>query len=77
MNGLPIWVKACAIVGFPALLSLYLLGAIPGLPSPILRLQHTLDSHAEETHEQTRTLRVICHRLSEGHPLQGLCGPVQ
>ena len=77
MNGLPWWVKAVAVVGLPGFIALFLIGAIPFLPSPIFTIQKTLDSHAAETHEQTRAIRVICNVLAEGHALQALCGPVQ
>lgn len=52
-----------------AFLVLYLLGAVPGLPSPIDRIQGAVADHEGNrkvgTEEQLRLLRSICFRLPE------------
>ena len=68
-NG-PWWLKALAWIGLPGFLVLFLLGAIPGLPSPLLgsqikgealsALTEDFRRHERTTKAQLHLLRLIC-----------------
>lgn len=75
---LPWWMHALFGVTFPAFVAAYLLGMIPGMPSPIAKLQAAMEAHAAADQEKTRIFKVICHAVSRDNPtLKDLCGPVQ
>ena len=67
-NGLP-W-KAVLGWSLPSFLVLYLLGAVPGLPSPLLgtlaarnnggEMSRVFNKHEETAQAQLRLLRMIC-----------------
>ena len=63
-GGLPLWLKAfgwlVGTVGLPGLIALYLLGAIPSLPSPIAAHEVSLERHDQGT---LRVLRMICRGI--------------
>jgi hypothetical protein len=73
-NGLP-W-KAVLGWSLPSFLVLYLLGAVPGLPSPLLgspaarnsdgSVKMLLQGHEETSKAQLRLLRVICRGVWSG-----------
>jgi len=58
-NGGPWWKQ---VLGWtlPAFLVLYLLGAIPGLQSPLLANQALFTKHEDTTKELLRTIRLVC-----------------
>ena len=73
LSRLPIWVQAIAIVGFPALISVYLLGMIPFLPSPIHELISNqraladgLQKHDRTSREMLRIYRLTCRGVWKG-----------
>ena len=69
------WMKFVSAIGVPSFLVLYLLGAIPFLPSPLLKQQDALAAHAVETKELARVFRVICHAVTKDDDiLRALCG---
>lgn len=82
MSGLPAWMRALAWIGLPGFLVLYLLGAIPMLPSPILmnqtslqateksvkEMEKTLDRHERMTGESIRLWRLVCRGVWKGSP---------
>ena len=81
-NGGPWWVKTLAWIGLPGFLVLFLLGAIPGLPSPLLgnqaqltTLTEDLRRHEGATKAQLHLLRMICRGAWQGQPeIQRQCG---
>ena len=69
------WPKMIRDVGIVGFALLYVLGAIPGLPSPITKIAELLAAHAAESREDRRTFRVMCHALTKDDPtLRLLCG---
>lgn len=66
VNGRPWWVQALAWIGLPAFLVLFLLGAIPGLPSPLLGNQAAMARHEETTRELLRIMRSVCRGVWRG-----------
>lgn len=74
-NGGPWWVRAFAWVGLPAFLILYLLGAVPGLQSPLLAQQGIMTKHEDTTKELLRTMRLVCRGVWQSQPeVQRQCG---
>lgn len=68
------WVQGLAMVGVPSFIALALLGFIPGIVSPIDRLEHALNEHNNATageleknrevqKSMVQVLRAICYRL--------------
>jgi hypothetical protein len=68
------WAQGLAMVGVPSFIALALLGFIPGVTSPIDRLEHALDAHNNATASEleknrevqksmVQVLRAICYRL--------------
>jgi hypothetical protein len=73
-NGRPWWLQALAWIGLPAFLVLFLLGAIPGLPSPLLGNQAAVTRHEETTREMLRVLRAVCRGVWRGSDeMRGPC----
>lgn len=82
MGTLPGWARAIAYIGLPSFLVLYLLGAIPMLPSPILmnqtslqateksvkEVEKTLERHERMTNESIRLWRLVCRGVWKGSP---------
>lgn len=73
-TALPMWVQGVAMVGVPSLIAFILLGVVPGVPSPIDRLEHALSDHNQATASEleknrevqkamVQVLRAICYRL--------------
>ena len=71
---LPIWVQGIALVGVPSFIALALLGFIPGMTSPIDRLERGQSEHNQATAQEleknrevqramVQVLRAICYRL--------------
>jgi hypothetical protein len=71
---LPKWAQLLTWVGVPSFLTLFLLGAIPGMASPIDRITMALSVHnqtmldhesagRERQQEVLRVLKAICYRL--------------
>jgi hypothetical protein len=60
------------IAGVLCFLLLFLLGAIPYLPSPVLAIQTQLREHRDET---SQLLRAICRELADqaSRPAPGEC----
>ena len=81
-SSLPPWARALAIVGLPGFIALYLLGAIPGLPSPIHELRESLaalasaqTAHFNQSQQAIRLQRLICRGVWRGQPdVQSQCG---
>lgn len=79
-NGLPPWAKI-SVVGFLMLMIAYLLGALPGMKSPIDRIVEatTMLEEKVSTHERTtgvllRINRLICRGMWRGNPeMQSEC----
>ena len=85
-NGLP-W-KAVLGWSLPSFLVLYLLGAVPGLPSPLLgtlaarnnngEIGKVLIKHEETSQAQLRLLKMICRGVWRQSPeaveIQAQCG---
>lgn len=70
LNGLTPWAKV-SVVGFMMLLVLYLLGALPGVKSPIDKIVEAvqrnsslLEAHIESTEH---SLRLICKGVWRGN----------
>jgi hypothetical protein len=74
------WVQGLAMVGVPSFIALALLGFIPGVTSPIDRLEHALVVHSDATageleknrevqKSMVQVLRAICYRLSSSGQL--------
>jgi hypothetical protein len=59
MTALPPWVKA-GVVGVLAFITLFMLGAVPGMRSPIDRVLEAVQSHDANTREMMDVLRQIC-----------------
>ena len=75
LGGLP-W-KAVLGWSFSSFLVLYLLGAVPGLPSPVLRnsdagVKEILSQHEETSKAQLRLLRMICRGTWRGSSEESL-----
>ena len=81
-NGsIPVWAKVAATIGLPGFIALYLLGAIPGLTSPLVAgvaaHQQAMTNH--ETNDVERTQKLInaviavCLRLPD-KPNAPRCG---
>ena len=75
LNGLPVWVKAVATVGFPALITMYLLGMIPFVSSPIQELMTNqralaegIQRHDRTTREMLRIFRWSCRGIWKANP---------
>lgn len=73
-SALPLWVQGIAMVGVPSFIALALLGFIPGITSPIDRLEHAINNHNDATAAEleknrevqkamVQVLRAICYRL--------------
>jgi hypothetical protein len=73
-SALPMWAQGLAMVGVPSFIALALLGFIPGVTSPIDRLEHALTIHNDATANEleknrevqksmVQVLRAICYRL--------------
>ena len=84
LGGLP-W-KAVLGWSFSSFLVLYLLGAVPGLPSPVLRnsdagVKEILSQHEETSKAQLRLLKMICRGVwrqsSEAAEIQSQCDAVR
>lgn len=86
-NGGPWWARLVAPLGVSAILAflvLYLLGALPFLPSPIDRLegaikhvQTTADDHERTLAELVRVFRLTCRGVWRGNEeVQSQCGSV-
>lgn len=60
---LPVWarVSTLAMLSF---LVLYLLGAVPGMSSPIDRILGKLEAHDASTQEAVKLMRQICYNTS-------------
>ena len=65
INGLPVWVKAVAVVGLPSLLVLGLLGFLPWVASP-LEIRGIIQNHDAATQ---RVLRTICKGIWRENPI--------
>lgn len=65
INGLPVWVKAVAVVGLPGLLVLGLLGFLPWVASP-LEVKAMIQSHDASTQ---RIQRLICKGIWRDNPV--------
>lgn len=71
----PWWARLVAVIGVNGFLVLYLLGAIPGMPSPIMTIQSSLQAHGEETRDTLRVLRMVCRGVWKDVPeMQEQCG---
>lgn len=64
---LPAWAQAVGIVGVPGLIALGLLGFIPGVPSPIDRIEASNRTAAEAVGRELRR-----NRATQGHIFQAL-----
>ena len=77
-TGGPWWARWIAFVGIPGFLLIFLLGGIPWLPSPFLRLgeiEASLNRHGEETRRMLEIWRVTCEGVWRGdRERQGQCG---
>lgn len=62
-KNLPAWAKV-GVVGIISFLLLFLLGAIPGMFSPIDRITNALDAHDRKTSENTELLRQVCRNTA-------------
>ena len=67
-NGSPWWVRALAWIGLPAFLVLFLLGAIPGLQSPLVLSRSQADLLERHDRDTGRILRLICRGIWRGVP---------
>lgn len=76
-SALPMWAQGIAIVGVPSFIALALLGFIPGIRSPIDRLETGLIVHNSATAQEleknrdvqrqmVKVLRAICYRMAAG-----------
>ena len=74
------WVQGVAMVGVPSFIALALLGFIPGIMSPIDRLEKGLLDHNQATAQEleknrevqkamVQVLRAICYRLPNSSQL--------
>lgn len=85
LSNLPPWVQAIAIVGFPAIVAMFLLGMLPFLPSPINRLVETqnalaesIQKHDRTTREMLRIYRLTCRGIWRGEPeIQDQCTGIE
>ena len=62
LNGLPVWVKGIAVVGFPALVATYLLLAVTGTIPSALSAEHesireTLRGGQQEVQQEQKRVR--------------------
>jgi len=67
-NGLPLWVKIISVVGLPGFLVLYLLGAVPFLPSPLLANQVAVTEHENTTRSLLEITRSVCRGVWQHNP---------
>lgn len=82
LSGIPAWARVVALVGLPGFIALYLLGAMPFLPSPIHKIQDALaaartdmHAHAIQTEALLRATRQSCRGVWRGLPeMQDECG---
>lgn len=73
MNGhLPGWAKA-GVVGVLAFISLFVLGAVPGMRSPIDRILEAVQLHDAHTKEMMDVLRQICENGAKDRFAYGRC----
>ena len=74
------WVQGVAMVGVPSFIALALLGFIPGIMSPIDRLERGISDHNTATAQEleknrevqkamVQVLRAICYRLPNSSQL--------
>jgi len=79
-SALPLWVQGVAMVGVPSFIALALLGFIPGMTSPIDRLERGQSEHNQATAQEleknrevqkamVQVLRAICYRLPNQNTL--------
>jgi hypothetical protein len=68
VNSMPDWLRHVTWVGLPAFLALWMLGAIPGMPSPVWVQVHAVilaheNSSREDAAAHLRALRAICRNM--------------
>lgn len=84
VSGIPNWAQALGYVGIPGFIALAVLGFVPGVKSPIDRIETAVAAAAETTDQglkQNRetqkqileTLRAICDRLPNTNPRAHKC----
>ena len=82
LNGLPLWVRAVAVVGFPVLVASYLMLAVTGaVPSAISKEHETIQTKQEKAREeqekvrqeQSQLLRLICANTAKSEAVTLEC----
>ena len=58
---LPWWVRTIALVGVPGFIALGLLGMIPGVSSPFIRIEQAMAVIANTMREHDQTARATLH----------------
>ena len=89
MNGLPIWVKVIAVVGFPIVVAGFFMGQNAGIvPSPTSRLVQILerrtdqfDRHVKTTEDLTiglrRAMKIMCENAARDDSDRRRCGAIE
>ena len=67
-NGGPWWAKLLGVIGVPSFLLLYVLGAFPFLPSPLLGHAQVMEKHDERTRRMNELWRLTCAGVWRGDP---------
>ena len=67
-NGGPWWAKLIGYIGVPSFLLLYVLGAFPFLPSPMLNQAVKLEAHDQRTRKMSELWRLTCAGVWRGDP---------
>ena len=89
LNGLPTWIKAIAVVGFPVVVATYLLLAITGAIPSALSSEHEQlaksqqqaqseqqrqhDAQTQAQKEQSQLLRLICSSVAKSEAVSLEC----
>jgi hypothetical protein len=69
-NGGPWWAKVVLTVGVPSFLLAFLLGAIPGLPSPFVDFKASaarLERHERTTRRLLQMTALVCEGVWQGN----------
>ncbi len=72
-GGGPWWARLIAYVGAPTFLLAFLLGAIPGLTSPLINMREhdkKLERHERTTRRLLQMTNLVCQGVWQGSPLQ-------
>ena len=75
VSGMPTWARVASMLGVPAVIAFYLLGMIPGMPSPFADIRNdlkaaaaALERHDQNTRESLRIFRLVCAGVWKDQP---------